>query len=350
LDSAASQWTPLADTNSSLPADLQQANAVRVTQTELDRLRLTGITVNLLLGTTSELGWKATFTVKLDRQPVGQVQLHFGSTDTGEGTPDRRSLTFTEEDWDVEQTVTVTGVDDSIEDGPQSYEIAFTAQTGDDPAYNALSPPSSIPLTNYDDEMAFRIKTTYVPNGQSTYLAHARYYVEDDLGDPAYHAVVTTSDDESLEASDFKWYIVPGLVQEDTDTNLVSLVPVSMTDRYLRFDSDKPDRWPSCNEESTTEGRCDTGTSTGCLCVWWDGLHLEENRRYLGWLDAFEDSTTYRSDATFHLVPALNGETDLVSLRWHDSSQHVRHASYQVVAWEIASEAIEQASLELVQP
>ena len=52
-----------------------------------------------------------------DSQPTGNVVIDLSASDTGEATVDKSTLTFTAGDWNSPQTVTVTGVDDSLDDG-----------------------------------------------------------------------------------------------------------------------------------------------------------------------------------------------------------------------------------------
>ena len=81
-----------------------------------------GITVTPTSGlTTTEAGGTATFTVVLDTQPTADVTIGLSSSDTTEGTVAPASLTFTTANWNVAQTVTVTGVDDAVDDGDIAY-------------------------------------------------------------------------------------------------------------------------------------------------------------------------------------------------------------------------------------
>ena len=48
------------------------------------------------------------------------------SSDTGEVTVDKASLTFTPTNWDTAQAVTVTGVDDQIVDGDQTFDVRLS--------------------------------------------------------------------------------------------------------------------------------------------------------------------------------------------------------------------------------
>ena len=67
--------------------------------------------------TTTEAGGTATFTVVLNTQPTANVTIALSSSNTAEGTVLPASLIFTTANWNVAQTVTVTGVDDAVVDG-----------------------------------------------------------------------------------------------------------------------------------------------------------------------------------------------------------------------------------------
>lgn len=108
-----------------------------------------GISVSAASGHTSEAGDTATFTVVLDAAPTADVALAVLSADLGEGTADPATLTFTTADWASPQTVTVTGVDDAIVDGPQAYAVDLGPATSADAAFAGLS--ASAALVNDDD-------------------------------------------------------------------------------------------------------------------------------------------------------------------------------------------------------
>jgi hypothetical protein len=57
------------------------------------------------------------------------VVIPVASSDTTEGTVSASSLTFTAADWNVPQTVTVTGVDDLVDDGDIAYNVVLGAPT-----------------------------------------------------------------------------------------------------------------------------------------------------------------------------------------------------------------------------
>ena len=91
-----------------------------------------GFTVVESSGTTSvnESGSTDTFTVVLDSKPVGDVVIGVSSGDTGEATVSPASLTFDSSNWDSAQTVTVTGVDESDDDGDQDTTITLSVTDG----------------------------------------------------------------------------------------------------------------------------------------------------------------------------------------------------------------------------
>ena len=111
-----------------------------------------GITVTPTSGSgTTEAGGTATFDVVLSTQPTADVTISINSSDTTEGTVDVSSLTFTPSNWNVAQTVTVTGVDDSHSDGAVSFTIVTGAAVSTDANYDGLNGPD-VTVSNTDDE------------------------------------------------------------------------------------------------------------------------------------------------------------------------------------------------------
>ena len=102
---------------------------------------------------TTEAGGTATFTVVLQSMPTANVTIGLSSSDTTEGTVSPSSLTFTPTNWNVPQTVTVTGVDDSIVDGNVAYTIVTAPAQSADPAYNGLN-ADDVAVTDQDNDTA----------------------------------------------------------------------------------------------------------------------------------------------------------------------------------------------------
>ena len=96
----------------------------------------------------------------LDTQPSADVTIALSSNDASEGTALPAALTFTggvAGNWNVPQTVTVTGVDDALVDGNITYPVSVgdPASTGDSD-YDGLSDgdTADVSVTNLDDDTA----------------------------------------------------------------------------------------------------------------------------------------------------------------------------------------------------
>ncbi|MFC1670271.1 hypothetical protein ACFL20_07740, partial [Spirochaetota bacterium] len=126
------------------------AGDMSVTNTDDDAA---GITLGAISGPTTEIGGTATFTIVLDSEPTADVTIGLSSDNTNEGTVSPASLTFTSGNWNTAQTVTITGVDDSLDDGDQVFNIVTALATSADTNYNNMN-ASDMPVTNTDDDTA----------------------------------------------------------------------------------------------------------------------------------------------------------------------------------------------------
>ena len=71
------------------------------------------------------------------------------------------SITFTSENWDTPQTVTVTGVDDDLVDGDQTYDITISiVDTISDDEFDGVADQSVSSTTLDDDAPGFTIEET----------------------------------------------------------------------------------------------------------------------------------------------------------------------------------------------
>jgi hypothetical protein len=101
---------------------------------------------------TNEAGASASFTVALRSAPTADVTLGLSSSNPSEGTVSVGSLTFTAGNWNIPQTVTVTGVNDFVPDGDQIYNVVTGAAASGDARYNGLDPVDVV-LTNVDNDV-----------------------------------------------------------------------------------------------------------------------------------------------------------------------------------------------------
>jgi hypothetical protein len=102
---------------------------------------------------TTETGGKASFTVVLATQPSANVTIGISSGNTNEATVNVNAVTFTSANWNIPQTVTVTGVNDGQSDGNVAYSIVTGTVSSIDSKYNGLN-PDDITLVNNDNEPA----------------------------------------------------------------------------------------------------------------------------------------------------------------------------------------------------
>lgn len=102
---------------------------------------------------TSEFGLAASFDVQLDLAPTNDVTINIASSNPSEGIVSTNSLTFTSTNWNIPQTVTITGQDDAVTDGPVNYTVILSPIVSGDLRYNGLD-PRDVSVINVDDEQA----------------------------------------------------------------------------------------------------------------------------------------------------------------------------------------------------
>lgn len=126
-----------------------------------------GVTVIPTMGLiTAEVGagpGPNTFTVVLQSMPTADVVIPLSSGTATEGTVAPTSLTFTMADWNIAQTVTVTGVDDANIDGDVQYTIVTGDPASGDAGYDALTAAqvADVTVTNMDDDAFVAGKAAY---------------------------------------------------------------------------------------------------------------------------------------------------------------------------------------------
>ena len=102
--------------------------------------------------TVSEEGTSDQFGVVLTSQPESDVNISVSSDNTNEGTTDIAMLVFTASDWDSEQTVTITGVDDGLDDGDIDFNIKLMIASNDS-NYAAIG-SFDVAVSNHDNDEA----------------------------------------------------------------------------------------------------------------------------------------------------------------------------------------------------
>lgn len=125
-----------------------------------------GITVGAgAVNLTSEIGGAAEFVVVLNSQPSSTVKICLEVSEKTEGYilktagdtlgPDADCndgrLEFTTNNWSVAQVVKVVGVNDSVQDGNQSYKVTLAPAISADPEYSGLD-ADDVNFLNVDDD------------------------------------------------------------------------------------------------------------------------------------------------------------------------------------------------------
>ena len=100
-----------------------------------------------------------TVTVVLNTAPSSSVVIDLSSSDTGEVTVSPVSLTFTTGNWNSTKTVTLTGVNDDLDDGNQNSNILVDVNNGSttDGNYSGLATINVGVTTTDDDTSGFTV-------------------------------------------------------------------------------------------------------------------------------------------------------------------------------------------------
>ena len=100
----------------------------------------------------TETGGTSTFTVRLGQAPSGDVTVGVSSLDSTEGAVSPSSLTFTSTTYSTTQTVTVTGVQDTVHDGTEDWNVQLNPASSVDSTYNGLANVNVAMSTTDDDD------------------------------------------------------------------------------------------------------------------------------------------------------------------------------------------------------
>ena len=101
---------------------------------------------------TTEGGETATVGFVLITEPSANVTFGLSLSDETEGNLNVTQLTFTPDNWNTAQNITITGADDGIADGDIIYQLITANSVSDDATYNGLV-IDDVTLTNIDDEI-----------------------------------------------------------------------------------------------------------------------------------------------------------------------------------------------------
>ena len=108
-----------------------------------------------------ETGSSTSIPISLNTAPTGNVTVEISSTNTAEVTVSPATLTFTSDNWDTPQFITVLGVDDASDDGNVAVSLTLSTANSADGTCAGLA-DNSISVMNLDDDA-----TITAPGNQS---------------------------------------------------------------------------------------------------------------------------------------------------------------------------------------
>ena len=132
-----------------------------------------GVTISEARVTVAEPDGTDIYTLVLDTQPAGNVEITVASDTPGAATVAPLSLTFTASNWDTVQTVTVTGVNDNVV-GDRTATISHSIDTGDGDGAgypDGLAIATVAVMVTNDDlpEASFAVASFTTSEGSGTY-------------------------------------------------------------------------------------------------------------------------------------------------------------------------------------
>ncbi len=233
-------------------------NALTVAPVSVENINtnVAGFTVAPTSLTTSDLGTSATFAVALTSQPIAPVTINLGMSVAGQGSLSQSSLTFDADNWNIAQTVTVTGLDDTIVNGNQTYQITGAA-TSADSNYNTLTmtpvtvtniitdvagimvTPTSLTTSDTGTSASFRVALTSLPTAPVTInlgmsvagqgsLSQTSLTFDASDWDVAQTVTVTGLNDNIADGN--QTYVITGTASStDANYSALTMTPVSVT-------------------------------------------------------------------------------------------------------------------------
>ncbi len=101
---------------------------------------------------TTEAAGTAQFSIQLGAEPLSPVQIAIASTDTAEGTVVGTTVTIADRN---PRFITITGVNDPVDDDNKSYTITLGDIVSSDPAFSGMAVPDVAVINDDDDTAGF---------------------------------------------------------------------------------------------------------------------------------------------------------------------------------------------------
>lgn len=111
------------------------------------------IIVSAVSGSTTEAGGTASFNIRLGTKPLFPVTIGLSNPRPDEGVLSTASVILNASNWVTGITVTVTGVDDDLDDNDATYTISTNTASSSDGKYNNIN-PTDVSVTNNDNDVS----------------------------------------------------------------------------------------------------------------------------------------------------------------------------------------------------
>ena len=159
-----------------------------------------GIAISSSTLTLTEGGISKTISFALTDQPSSTVVMNLTSSQASDVTLGTTSFTFTNSNWNVSQTVTLSMADDSIAEGTETASLTFRIVDGlSDDCYDPLA-DQTVVLTLQDNEIAgFLVSTisgTLAENNSATQTLSIRLSVQ-----PSTDVIIDLTNTDATELS-----------------------------------------------------------------------------------------------------------------------------------------------------
>ena len=139
-------------TSTSMPDNVTIDSAATTDEISVFSDDLNVIKISKSTVTVSEDGTTAAFQVTLGAKPTAAVIVNIASTNTAEVAVSAATLTFSPANWDIPQSVTVTGVDDGVTDGTQNVDVTLSIDVAASSSEFRFSPSETVDVLNADNE------------------------------------------------------------------------------------------------------------------------------------------------------------------------------------------------------
>ena len=147
-----------------------------------------------------ETGATGVVQLRLGTQPTGNVVVDLSVSDDTEASIDVPQLTFTTTDWNVPQDVTLTGLDDALDDGDIALSLVATMNAATADGQYAAMGPENFAVLNRDDDALFSVPQP-PPFCRDIGLAAANVIVTN-VGAPVGSPSVSSSDQNVVADAD----------------------------------------------------------------------------------------------------------------------------------------------------